>query len=89
MEIISSNRRNGKKQELLKKIEEMLDKHEIVLAFNQKQLQERDKQIREKVCNSIKASCEETYTISPSINKPKRKVFVIPEETLKKIEKGE
>ena len=53
MEIISG-RRNGKKKELLKKIEEMLDRHEIVLAFNSKQLQERDRQIREMVCKTIR-----------------------------------
>ena len=57
MEIISSNRRNGKKQELLKKIEEMLYKNEIVFAFNSKQLQERDRQIREKVCKEIAEMC--------------------------------
>lgn len=52
-------------------------------------IQTHDRELVKEVCEKIKVNCEETYIISLSINKPKRKVFIIFEETLKKIEKGE
>lgn len=54
-----------------------------------KNLKQHDRELVKEVCEKIKVNCEETYIISLSINKPKRKVFIIFEETLKKIEKGE